>query len=196
MSHPAGSGKFYTPRRIAEEMLSLARKRRLNQLRVSGGEPTLGKQHLLQLLHSIEGYGYTFILETNGIPIAADETYAKDLSSYHDFIHVRVSLKGCDGEEFSVLTGAKPEDFRLQIRALEDLRRAGVGCHASVMSSFSTQDSFNALIGELKEIDPKLAQNTEVEELILYPHVVRRLKKHGLAYNIAHRPDQVPPEQI
>jgi uncharacterized Fe-S cluster-containing radical SAM superfamily protein len=196
MTNPATSGRFYTPKRIAGELLAIAKKRRLSQIRVSGGEPTIGKKHMLQLLHHLQGYGLNFILETNGIPIAADAGFAEDLSAFRDFVHVRVSLKGCDEEEFSVLTGARPEDFQLQLKALESLLDAKVGCHPSVMSSFSTQDSFNALIRRLKDIDPKLSQNAEVEELILYPHVVKRLKKYGLAYYVGHEPDQVPVDQI
>jgi uncharacterized Fe-S cluster-containing radical SAM superfamily protein len=196
MANPGTTGRFYTPKRIADELLAIAKKRRLNQIRVSGGEPTIGKQHMLELLRHLQGYGLSFILETNGIPIASDNSFAEDLSEYRDFVHVRVSLKGCDEEEFSVLTGARPEDFKLQIRSLEALLHAGVGCHPSVMTSFSTQDSFNTLITRLKNIDSKLSQNAEIEELILYPHVVRRLTKYGLAYHVAHEPDRVPLDQI
>lgn len=196
MANPRTSGRFYTPKRIADELLAIAKKRRLNQIRVSGGEPTIGKQHILQLLRHLQGYGLNFILETNGIPIASDDSFAEDLSAYRDFVHVRVSLKGCDEDEFSVLTGAGPEDFKLQIRSLESLLHAGVGCHPSVMTSFSTQDSFNALIRRLKNIDSRLSQNAEIEELILYPHVVKRLMKYGLAYHVAHKPNRVPPDQI
>lgn len=196
MANPGTSGKFYTPKRIADELLAVAKKRRLSQVRVSGGEPTIGKQHILELLRHLQGYDVNFILETNGIPIASDDSFAEDLSEYRDFVHVRVSLKGCDEEEFSVLTGARPEDFNLQIKSLENLLKVGVGCHPSVMTSFSTQDGFNALVRKLKDIDQKLSQNTEIEELILYPHVVRRLKKYGLAYYIGHEPDRVPLNQI
>jgi uncharacterized Fe-S cluster-containing radical SAM superfamily protein len=196
MSNPSRTGRFYTPKRIADEILTVAKKRRLTQIRVSGGEPTLGKPHLLQLLERTDGIGLKFILETNGIPIAADETYAEDLSSYRDTLHVRVSFKGCDEEEFSVLTGARRNDFELQLRALKNLVAAGVACHPSVMSSFSTPESYNALNRRLKDLDPRLAQNMELEELILYPHVVKRLKKFGLAYRIGHEPDSVPPDQI
>jgi uncharacterized Fe-S cluster-containing radical SAM superfamily protein len=196
MASPGTSGRFYTPKRIAGELLAIAKKRRLNQIRVSGGEPTIGKQHLLELLRCLQGYGLSFILETNGIPIASDDSFAEDLSAYKDFVHVRVSLKGCDEEEFSILTGARPEDFNLQVKSLESLLGAGVACHPSVMTSFSTQDSFNALIRRLKNIDSKLSQNAEIEELILYPHVVKRLTKYGLAYHVGHEPDRVPPDQI
>lgn len=195
MFHPAEAGKFYTPRKVAEGLVTLARKRGLNQLRVSGGEPTIGKRHLLHLLNHLQGRGYPFILETNGIPIAYDESYAGDLSKY-DFVHVRVSLKGCNEEEFAMLTGAKPEGFMLQLKSLQNLVKAGVSCHPSVMASFSPKKNLNMLVQRLKQISIHLVEETEIEELILYPHVARRIGRHGLKYYIAHTPDKVPKEQI
>jgi len=71
--------------------------------------------YLLQLLDRLKGKGYRFILETNGIPIAYDENYAEEISRY-DFVHVRVSLKGCNEGKFFMLKGAKPEGFKLQLK--------------------------------------------------------------------------------
>lgn len=195
MFHPAEVGRMYTPRMVAGSLISLARKRNLSLLRISGGEPTIGKLHLLQLLDNLRGKGYRFILETNGIPIAYDEGYASDLSKY-DFIHVRVSLKGCNEHEFSALTGARPDGFRLQLRALEMLVDAGVSCHPSVMASFSPKESFVGLVKRLEGISTALANDVEVEELILYPHVVKRVRAHGLKYYTAYAPDSVSPEQV
>ena len=195
MFHPADVGKFYTPKRVAEGLVTLAKKCGLHQLRVSGGEPTIGKPHLLQLLDQLRGKGYRFILETNGIPIAYDESYAKDLSKY-DFVHVRVSLKGCNEEEFAMLTGAKPEGFQLQLKSLQNLMEAGVSCHPSIMASFSPKKSFHTLIQRLRQISPDLAEEIEIEELILYPHVIKRIQKHGLKYYTAYSPERVPLEQI
>ena len=195
MFHPADFGRFYTPRKIADSMVALARKRGLNLLRVSGGEPTIGKPHLLRLLEELKGKGYRFVLETNGMPIACDESYAENLSSFH-FVHVRVSLKGCSEEEFAMLTGAKPEGFTLQLKALQSLMDAGVSCHPSVMVSFSARKNLQTLIQRLRQISPRLAKEIETEELILYPHVVRRIKKHRLKYHRAYTPDKVPAEQI
>nr|MDO8100144.1 radical SAM protein [Candidatus Njordarchaeota archaeon] len=196
MFHPATMGKFYTPERMAVSLVALAKKKELTQLRVSGGEPTIGKPHLLELLHNLQNHRYKFILETNGILLGADGDYAKDLAKYSDFIHVRVSLKGCNEQEFAVLTGSKKEGFQLQLKALQNLMRAGVGCHPSVMSSFSPKGRLSGLTKRLREMDPRLTQEIEIEELILYPHVVKRLKKYGLAYYIAHTPDRIPPDQI
>lgn len=179
MFHPTEVGKFYTPDRIANSLVVLARKRRLNQLRVSGGEPTIGKSHLLQLLNKLQGKGYHFILETNGIPIARNENYAKELSKYN-FIHVRVSLKGCNEQEFAKLTGAKPEGFTLQLKSLQNLSEAGVSCHPSVMASFSPRKSIHTLTARLRQISPNFAEDIEIEELILYPHVINRMEKYGL----------------
>ena len=195
MFHPADFGRFYTSRKIADNMVALARKRGLNLLRVSGGEPTIGKPHLLRLLDNLRGRGYRFILETNGIPIVCNESYAENLSKFH-FVHVRVSLKGCSEEEFAMLTGAKPEGFIMQLKALQGLMDAGVSCHPSVMVSFSTRKNLQMLIQRLRQISPRLAEEIEIEELILYPHVVRRIKKHRLKCHKAYTPDKVPTEQI
>ena len=195
MMRPADVGRFYSPIRIVESLITLARKCGLKLLRVSGGEPTIGKAHLLGVLEALELKGYRFILETNGILIAYDADYAKNLSRF-DFLHVRVSLKGCCEEEFSKLTGAKPEGFALQLEALRRLVKEGVSCHASVMSSFSTRQSLQKLMHRLEEINPNLVEGLEIEELILYPHVSQRLNRHGLKYFAAHSPSNVPPEQI
>jgi len=195
MNKPAEIGKFYSPAKVVHDLITLAEKRGLEQLRISGGEPTIGKPHLLQLLDRLEGKGYHFILETNGIPIAYVENYAEELSKY-DFVHVRVSLKGCNEEEFSALTGAKPEGFKLQLKSLEELVEANVSCHPSIMTSFSSRKNLDALIGKLGSISSELAKEVEIEELILYPHVINRIQKCALKHYSAHKPERVPPEQI
>lgn len=191
MNRPSEIEKFYTPEEIAHDLVTLAKKRGLKQLRVSGGEPTIGKPHLLQLLDRLEGKGCRFILETNGIPLAYDKGYAEELSKYR-FVHIRVSLKGCSEEEFSMLTGAKPEGFRLQLKSLERLVEVDVSCHPSVMASFSQRESLDALLKRLRRISPKLAREAEIEELILYPHVINRIQKHGLKYYSAYTTKGVP----
>ncbi|MGC8999234.1 MAG: radical SAM protein [Candidatus Bathyarchaeia archaeon] len=195
MNRPHDVGAFYTSKRVADSLVSLAKKCNLDLLRLSGGEPTIGKQHLLELLENLNGKGYHFILETNGIPIAYDRGYAESLAKYN-FVHVRVSLKGCNEEEFALLTGAKPEGFMLQLKALEELVNAKVSCHPSVMASFSTKKSLQSLIERIGRISPKLAEEIEIEELILYPHVVRRLRNYKLRYFTGYAPERVPPEQI
>jgi uncharacterized Fe-S cluster-containing radical SAM superfamily protein len=195
MLRPADTGRFYTPRQVADNLTGLARKFGFSQLRVSGGEPTIGKAHLLQLLDLLKNKGLSFILETNGIPLGHDENYARQLARY-DFVHTRVSLKGCNEQEFSTLTGASPEGFKLQLSSLKNLTEAGAKCHPSVMISFSKKENFHDLMGKLEQIDPNLAAQVEIEELILYPHVVKRLQRYKLHHISGHEPNKVPKEQI
>lgn len=187
MARPAEVGRFHTPRHVSNTLTALAEKFEFNQLRVSGGEPTIGKAHMLRLLDELKGKGYRFILETNGIPIAYNESYAEKLSNY-SFIHVRVSLKGCNEKEFAALTGAKPESFKLQLESLRKLVEARVSCHPSIMASFSPRKNLETLMKRIRLISPDLAKNVEIEELILYPHVVKRIKKYRLKHHIAHTP--------
>ena len=195
MFQPVKVGRFYSPDVVAKILVEMARKRNLKQLRVSGGEPTIGKRHLLQLLDNLEGQGLLFILETNGILIGDDPQYAEDLSKYR-FLHVRVSLKGCNEKEFALLTGAKPEGFTLQLKALGNLLREDVRCHPAVMISFSKKESVQQLAERLKIIDSGLAGDLEFEELILYPRVKRKIEEHHLKYYSAYTPDMVPQKRI
>jgi len=196
LHRPSEVGTFCSPSDVARRLLSIAERKSFNQLRVSGGEPTIGRRHLLQLLDELElSRGYKFILETNGILIGGDSSYAEDLSRYR-FLHVRVSLKGCNEDEFMRLTGAKPEGFNLQLNALQNMIEAGVKCHPAVMTSFSAEESCHNLIEKLGRIDSSLTQEVEIEELILYGHVAERLKKHGLQYHGSHLPDKVPRQLI
>ncbi|MGB9895946.1 MAG: molybdenum cofactor biosynthesis protein MoaA, partial [Thermoproteota archaeon] len=99
----------------------------------------------------LSNYKYNFILETNGILIGYNKKYAEELSKYK-FLHVRVSLKGTNEEEFSKLTNAEPSAFRLQINALKNLLEENVSCHAAAMLSFSSEEGKAKLIEELKKI--------------------------------------------
>ena len=188
-------GRFYTPREVYMRLLSIASKRGYKQLRVSGGEPTIGRKHLLQLLELLEGTNYLFILETNGILLGAQRDYAKELSKFKN-IHVRVSLKGCTPEEFAKLTGAKPKAFNLQLNALKNLIDYGVSTHPAVMLSFSSKESLEMLIEKLREIGNELVEELEPEYVFLYPHVIELLKRHGLKPRIAYSPNNIPEELI
>ncbi|MEM2741487.1 MAG: hypothetical protein QXD95_05000, partial [Nitrososphaeria archaeon] len=49
---------------------------KIDKLRLSGCEPTIGKEHLLSLLQCVAESKYSlFILETNGIILGHDKNY-------------------------------------------------------------------------------------------------------------------------
>lgn len=190
MFKPSVVGEFYSPETVAKTLADMAEKRGLTQLRVSGGEPTIGKRHLLQLLSKLEDRQLNFILETNGILIGYDIDYANDLAKY-PFVHVRVSLKGCNEKEFTMLTDAQPDGFGLQLKVLENLIKAGVECHPAVMASFSQESSLKQLAQRIGSISQKLVDNLETEELILYPKVRRKVLQHGLKWFSAYTPNGI-----
>lgn len=190
-----GRGKFYTPEEVANELLKLVKEKKIPQVRISGGEPTIGREHLLKLLHALQKRRVHFILETNGILIGQDETYAEDLAPYR-FLHVRVSLKGCTEVEFARLTGADPQGFHLQLEALKNLVKAGVSTHPAVMLSFSGKESVDRLYGTIWKISPRMHSEVEREEVILYPHVLQKLQRANLKFYSGHFPDRVPEEQV
>jgi uncharacterized Fe-S cluster-containing radical SAM superfamily protein len=151
---PDRYGQFYTPDQVAEQLMANARKRRVGKLRISGGEPTLGKDHLLGVLDRVDRRGFTFILETNGIPLGYDPDYARALAEYQD-IHVRVSLKAGNADGFQARTGARGEYWELPFQAVERLMAAGASFHVAAMT------------------DPRLMPAAERRAL------VRRLRKMG-----------------
>ncbi len=193
VTHPERSGEWQSPEQVAGTLVGIAHRKRYGKLRISGNEPTIGREHLVEVLARIPK-DLLFILETNGILLGAAPDYAEELSRFPN-LHVRVSLKGTCEEEFSRLTGAVPESFLLQLNALENLLRHKVSVHAACMTSFSAAGSVSALRKRLRSIHPALAE-FEAEELILYRDVAERIRKLNLAYRTAHRPDRVPPDRV
>ncbi len=187
-------GEFLSPEEVGEKILKLMKEKKINQGRISGGEATIGRGHLLKVLNVLQYRRVRFILETNGILIGEDETYAQDLALF-PFVHVRVSLKGCNQEEFSRLTGADPKGFHLQLTALKNLMKAGVSVHPAVMLSFSDREATDQLYHSIWKIDPRLHSEIEKEEVILYPHVLEKLKRANLHYYSGHMPEKKEKEK-
>ncbi|MFQ6085818.1 MAG: radical SAM protein [Candidatus Bathyarchaeia archaeon] len=183
--NPSRAGRFYSPQAVFDRLIEIAKRRGYRQLRVSGNEPTIAKEHLLSLLELVKRTDYRFILETSGILIGHEPEYSKALAEF-DNLEVRVSLKGTNPQEFSRLTGAMPEAFDLQLRALKSLLDQGVSAHAAIMLSFSSKENAQAVVERLKEIDPNLW--VEEEYVLLYPLVERRLRSAQLEPLIAFSP--------
>ena len=176
--HVDSIGEFYGAFEVAQALITTAEKHRYGLVRISGNEPTLGRNHLLQVIHAVEAAGLAFILETNGLLL--DLSLAKALS-VHSNLHVRVSLKGTDPGDFTRLTGALPEYYNKQLTALENLMVSGVSCHPAAMISFSPPEKVQHLRETLQMIHPDLERDLEEETVLLYPPVVERLKEAGLS---------------
>lgn len=180
VTQPENIGRFYSPEEVAKQLISIARKKGFRQIRVSGNEPTLNRHHLLKLI-SLIPKDFQFILETNGILIGSDPSYAKELSQFSN-LYVRVSLKGTSNSIFTRLTHAKPEGFDFQLRALENLVQEGIDCFPAVIADFSPPEDILNLRNRLETIRPDF-YDFEREELILYPFVQENLQRAGIHFN-------------
>lgn len=191
---PEEYGKFYSPKEAADRLINEAEKGitsrgwehyrhlKVNKLRVSGCEPTLGKEHLLKVLEHLSNYSYQFYLETNGILFGKDYDYVKRLAKYSDFIYVRVSFKAASPEGFTERTGAIGEHYELPFKALKNLLDVGIHTRAAAMTDpkIMPGEERNILIKRLDDIDPSARYSDTLEEEVIGPYDTTR--KRLIAY--------------
>ncbi len=186
------SKSFYSPEDVFEMLSEIVKKNpRIDKVRISDGEPTIGRDHLLELIELVEKSDIgSFILETNGTLLGNDETYVSDLSSFRK-LSVRISLKGGTSEAFSRITNAVPEAFELPFQAIRNFYKYNVPCSVAAMSGdprFMTPLERISLIVKLGTIDPALVLKLEEEFTILFPTTKKRLETEGWIYNYTNLP--------
>lgn len=167
------TGEFNSPEQVANNLKTIAIKKGFHQMRISGGEPTIGGSHLIALLEKIDTR-FLFILETNGILLGENKSYVKKLAKFKN-LHVRVCFKGSNPEEFTFLTGAE-KGFEFQIKSLENLKDEKMSFNIALVTiKNNNQNFYNKLT------DMNLEQTMiEKEEIILYPKVRKRLEREGI----------------
>ena len=190
---PERFGKFYAPKEVAQRLFKAAeegitapgwkryRFLKINKLRLSGCEPTLGKEHLISVLGYVKDSKYPlFILETNGILLGADSEYAKQLVEFKEKLYVRVSFKAATPEGFTQRTGAIGSYYELPFKALKNLLDEGIYARAAAMTDPKVMPKAERrmLIERLHEIDPSAQYSTTLEEeqIDVYDTTIKRLK--------------------
>ncbi|MEW6456169.1 MAG: radical SAM protein [Acidobacteriota bacterium] len=179
--YPEKYGEFYSAEKASETLIRNARKKNLFKLRISGGEPTLCRKHLLGILKLIKNTQYLFILETNGILFGHDRSYVEELKDFKN-IHVRVSLKAGNPEGFERRTGAKAEFFELPFKAIKNLMDNKIPFHVASMSDFRLmeRDEKIFLLEKLKEV--KYFDYLEEERCDPYDTSIIRLRAAGIHF--------------
>jgi len=174
---PESHGKFYTPRQVFQNLIFHAKKKRVSKLRISGGEPTLCKEHLLQVLELVGTTRYLFMLETNGILLGHDQNYAKELDRFRSNLHVRVSLKAATPEAFQKRTGAVGKFYELPFLAIKSLGQTSLDFHVACMSDpqVMPKEKRTLVLRKLKEVGYR--DYLEEEYCDPYPTAVARLEK-------------------
>ena len=179
---PQSTGKFYTPQQVFDALVKGAKRYGHKLISASASEGTLGKQHLFELLDLVDQSDYIYILETNGMTIGNDKEFAEQLAQFKN-LHVRVSIKGTNQDEYHQLTNAIPTSYELPFKALKYLIDAKVSCNACVMISFSDEAGIKAVEKKLFETHPGLLKSLEKEHITPFPKVAKRLSKNGLKPN-------------
>ncbi|MEM2263573.1 MAG: radical SAM protein [Nitrososphaerota archaeon] len=190
---PDKLGKFYSPKEVALRLFKAAEEGivyssywrkiipKVNKLRLSGCEPTIGKEHLLAVLGFIKESKYPlFILETNGIILGSNKGYVKKLAEFKDKLYVRVSFKAATPEGFTMRTGALGKYYDLPFKALKYLLDEGIDARAAAMTDprIMSKEERKLLIQILDEIDPKANYNRTLEEEVIDPYdtTIKRLR--------------------
>ncbi|MDI6903726.1 MAG: radical SAM protein [Methanocellales archaeon] len=179
---PEKFGAFYSPEEVFERLANVAHSYGTSKLRISGAEPTLGKEHLLSLLEHVENSPFKlFILETNGILFGVDEDYVAKVARFTK-PHVRISLKAGTPEDFTRKTGAIEESFELPFIAIENLLKYDVSFHVAAMTDHRIMSSAEraSLVKRLAGIDSRLVTNLEEEVVDPYPTTLKRLEYAGM----------------
>ena len=175
---PNQFGEYCSPEKVAENLIKNAKINNVLKVRISGGEPTISKEHLLGLIRRLKNTNLLFILETNGILFGNDEKYVRELRDYEN-IHVRVSLKAGTPESFQRRMGAKGEFYRLPFVAISNLMKNRISFHVACMSDprLMPQDERRSII---KKLDSIGYQNFFEEETCdPYKTTVVRMEKAG-----------------
>ena len=202
-------GKFYSPRAVAESLFQAAEKGitapqwerfkhfKITKLRLSGCEPTIGKEHLLAVLEYVMDSKYPlFILETNGILLGADRNYVKQLSNFRNKLYVRVSIKAATPEGFTKRTGAIGSFYELPFRALEYLLDEGIFARPAAMTDprVMPQTERTLLLKRLGKIDKQFEIDLEEEVIDNYDTTIKRIRAYvdkdyaeKLEHQILHR---------
>ncbi len=160
--YPEKYGEFYAIKAVSEKLI----KMKLSLVRLSGGEPTICKKYLIELINLIPE-DKLFILETNGILL--DENYVRDLSKFKN-IYVRISLKGVDETTFEKITGAEGKFFHNQLNALDLLKKYKIKHIAAILINLFTES-------QIKNLG---IPDIEYETLINYSFVQKNLNKRGI----------------
>jgi len=182
---PEEYGIFYSPKEVVSNLEKTARKYGTYKCRISGGEPTLCREHLFNVLEIIEKNERfnLFILETNGILFGADKGYVKELLPFRK-AYIRVSLKAGNAEGFQRRTGAVGKCYELPFKAVRNLHETGISFHVAAMTDprVMQEKERREIIRRLRGIDEEIAKNLEEEVIDPYNTTLFRLKQARMEF--------------
>ncbi|UCD20795.1 MAG: radical SAM protein [archaeon] len=198
---PTKYGTFHTPQQVYDKLVEVSsnefgRLMLANTARISGCEPTIGKDHLLSLIDLLKTkYDSTptpevgfkqefasFLLETNGFLLGNDPSFIKALREFGDYVYVRLSFKAGTPEALERKTGVDRKAFELPFLALRQLATYKMNYRIAAMSSDPVLMPQEERRGLLESITNTLGFLPTIDEEDAHPFgiTVKRLKAAGI----------------
>ncbi len=171
---------FLSPQDTFDILQGIGNENDFESVRLSGGEPTINKEHLLGTIELVSDSKYDYILETNGLML--DKKFVSELSEFRDDIYVYFSLKGGDSENFEELTYKDEEYWEKQLATLENIVDKGFIVGINIMANFLSKRELLFLIEKMRCIDPRVPFAVDLKKTSIFPHVQKRLKERGIDY--------------
>lgn len=176
------SFKYMTPEETSKILIDVANKNGLKSVRLSGGEPTLNPQHLLETIQITTDAGYNYIFETNGLLL--DDELVHKLTRYRNKVFVYYGLKGASPDMFYRLTCRDQIYWEKTLNGLTLLIRNNFTLGINIMSDFLIEGELLQLIGELLKIDEFAPLALDIKKTSIFPHVRKRLEERKIKYSI------------
>lgn len=162
-----------------------------NHYRISGGEPTLHFEHLLEILRLFKekrnkgGNNFYFILETNGIRLGQDPRKVLKLKEFNEFLHVRISFKTPTEERYQKITRPRGGGnyHKDPYYALKNCMEQGISVHPVLMRELIGPNDLSVYVENLKnyttdgEPPNSILKKIEFERLFLYNYILHRFKE-------------------
>lgn len=169
-----------------------------NILRITGGEPFLAPELLLQILGELESrqlHKEVFLwTETNLIPLIAPdngETIVSDellnkLAAYHNFC-VHPCFHGLSKNNFEEITGEVIDNFDLLTNTLRRLLNAGIDIYPTFGSNMSSSEDVEGFYDQISQINELLPLRFCLIEYDLDYDPVKWRRKHIPGFANKHR---------
>jgi uncharacterized Fe-S cluster-containing radical SAM superfamily protein len=175
--------KYMSPLETSQILIDVARENALKSVRLSGGEPTLNPQHLIETVRLTTEAGFNFVFETNGLLL--DEEIVKNLAKYQKKMLVYFGLKGSSPDMFYRMTERDPKYWRNALNGLKLLIENDFTIGINVMTDFLDEKEFLQLIPELVKINKYTPLALDIKKTSIFPHVRERLSKRMINFTSA-----------
>lgn len=185
---------LYTPEEMVKKLIDVSSNKYGKAMmttffRISGCEPTIGMNHLLEVLENFKketGNKHPFLLETNGMILGHDEKVAEEISKFREMIQVRISIKAGTPEGLEKRTHVRGEFVDLPYRAISHLERHDVTYSlatikdAKLISPDERKILFRKIFESSKKHPLAILSQTEEENIDLFGITKKRLTEAGL----------------